>query len=385
MQDAIEQVRAELGPAACILHSRRIRSRLDQLLGRRGILEVVAAKEAAVPSRFQKEPARPLGLIDDLPSESNRQQTASTCPSETPTFESFLSIHTNSGGHLKSSNEGISRSLTEHLQRAGFSPEDCLMLGADEEPSGSQGALSDEAMRAAWTTCCERLCQSIKTRGALKVQPRRSNTPFVAVFVGPTGVGKTTTLAKLAAHFYLQQQLRIGFITVDTYRVAAIEQLRTYASIIDAPLEVVATPAEMRQACERLADVDLILVDTGGNCPKDEQRLEELREILPAAKADEIVLVMSSVCSASAFRRAVEAYGVLGISSLVLTKLDEADGFGQIWQPMLESHLPLRYVTDGQDVPRDIAIAQAPAVTWEMLGGLPAGMEVSVPEEVRDA
>ena len=118
--------------------------------------------------------------------------------------------------------------------------------------------------------------------------------------VGPTGVGKTTTIAKLAANFRLREKRRVGLITVDTYRIAAVEQLRTYAEIIDLPMQVVSAPGEMREAVDRMADLDLVLLDTAGRSPQDEIKLQELKAFLDEADADEVHLVLSSVSSASA-------------------------------------------------------------------------------------
>ena len=116
--------------------------------------------------------------------------------------------------------------------------------------------------------------------------------------VGPTGVGKTTTTAKLAAHFRLHEHRRVGLITVDTYRIAAVEQLRTYADIIDLPMEVASTPDEMRQAIGRLADLDLILMDTAGRSPRDEVQIQELKSLLVEAQPDEVHLVLSCASGA---------------------------------------------------------------------------------------
>ena len=105
----------------------------------------------------------------------------------------------------------------------------------------------------------------------------------LAALVGPTGVGKTTTIAKLAANFRLKEKRRVGLITVDTYRIAAVEQLRTYADIIDLPMHVVSTPREMRETVERMSHLDLILLDTAGRSPKDEVRIQELKAFLSEA------------------------------------------------------------------------------------------------------
>ena len=112
--------------------------------------------------------------------------------------------------------------------------------------------------------------------------------------VGPTGVGKTTTIAKLAANYRLREKKRVGLITVDTYRIAAVEQLRTYADIIDLPMEVVSTPREMREAVARMRNLDLVLMDTAGRSPRDEIKIQELRSLLAEAEADEVHLVLSA-------------------------------------------------------------------------------------------
>ena len=116
----------------------------------------------------------------------------------------------------------------------------------------------------------------------------------VVALVGPTGVGKTTTIAKLAANFRLRENRKVGLITVDTYRIAAVEQLRTYADIIDLPMEVVRTPREMREAVARMRSLDLVLMDTAGRSPRDEVNIQELKSILAEAKPAEVHLVLSA-------------------------------------------------------------------------------------------
>ncbi len=121
----------------------------------------------------------------------------------------------------------------------------------------------------------------------------------MVALVGPTGVGKTTTIAKLAANFRLRDGIRMGLVTVDTYRIAAVEQLRTYAEIIDLPMKVVTSPREMRRALEELQGLDLILIDTAGRSPRDELKIQELKSLLNEAQVDEVHLVLSLTVAAS--------------------------------------------------------------------------------------
>jgi flagellar biosynthesis protein FlhF len=175
--------------------------------------------------------------------------------------------------------------------------------------------------------------------------------------VGPTGVGKTTTIAKLAANFRLRDRHNVGLITVDTYRIAAVEQLRTYADIIDLPMEVVSTPREMREAVCRLSHLDLVLMDTAGRSPRDELKLQELKTMLSEAAADEVHLVLSATAGAHALKKTARHFADVGTTGLILTKLDEAIGLGNLLPLLRGCDLPMSYVTNGQKVPDDIQAA----------------------------
>jgi flagellar biosynthesis protein FlhF len=190
----------------------------------------------------------------------------------------------------------------------------------------------------------------------------------LVALVGPTGVGKTTTIAKLAANFRLREQRRVGLITVDTYRIAAVEQLRTYADIIDLPMEVVATPREMHQAVARMADLDLILMDTAGRSPRDDVQIQELKGLLAEAAPDEVHLVLSSVASARCLANTAQQFAPVGTTALVLTKLDEAASLGNLLPLARSCGLPLSYLTNGQNVPDDIAAADAGRLARTIVG-----------------
>jgi flagellar biosynthesis protein FlhF len=213
----------------------------------------------------------------------------------------------------------------------------------------SPGQLADTASTMALLTAL--LEQRISCDRALApVAGRRQ----IAMVVGPTGVGKTTTLAKLAGSLGVQQGCRLGLITVDTYRVAAVEQLRTYAEIIDLPMRVVANAAEMQEALDSLLDCDLVLIDTAGRSPHDDRRLTELNQLIEAARPDHVYLVLSLASGANALRATAERFAAVRPTSLVFTKLDEAAGCGGLLSAARDIGLPVSYFTTGQEVPRDI-------------------------------
>jgi len=181
-----------------------------------------------------------------------------------------------------------------------------------------------------------------------------SSRPFTLALVGPTGVGKTTTIAKLAATYTLAQSLRVGLITTDTYRIAAVEQLATYAEIIGVPLKVVTSAAEMREAMESYADLDVVLIDTAGRSPKDTARLEELRTLLDAAHPTETHLVLSGASSEPVLIEAARRFAVLGTDRVIFTKLDEAVTYGVILNVASRVGARLSFITTGQEVPDQI-------------------------------
>src|SRR5690606_6121989 len=183
--------------------------------------------------------------------------------------------------------------------------------------------------------------------------------PQIVALIGPTGVGKTTTVAKLAANLKLRENQKVGLITIDTYRIAAIDQLKKYAEIINAPLSVVSHPAEIKDAIARMADHDFILIDTAGRSPRDAVKLKELRAFLEAAAPDEVHLVLSTVCGLDSLKLALERFSGVRADRLIFTKLDEAAEVGVVLNVVAETKLPLSYLTHGQDVPNDIDVAAA--------------------------
>lgn len=178
--------------------------------------------------------------------------------------------------------------------------------------------------------------------------------PKVAAFIGPTGVGKTTTIAKLAANFKIREGKKVGMITIDTFRIAAVDQLKIYAEIIDVPLQVVLTAGELRAAIDSMKDFDIILLDTAGRSQNDRLRIGQLSGFLKAAQPDEIHLVMAANSNRSAIISTLERFLQLGVNRIIMTKLDEATACGAVLNVAAVGKLPISYVTTGQDVPDDI-------------------------------
>lgn len=193
--------------------------------------------------------------------------------------------------------------------------------------------------------------------------------PSVVALVGPTGVGKTTTLAKLAASLKLRHGKQIGLITCDTYRIAAVEQLRTYANIIGLPLKVVMSPAEIGQAIESLDECDAVLIDTPGRSQHDRDRLGELCAFCEAASPDETHLVLSTTVSPAVLARTAERFVALDPDRVILTKLDEAVGLGSVLGVLRSLGRPVSYVTTGQEVPDHIELANGDRLARAILDG----------------
>ncbi|MRR05584.1 MAG: flagellar biosynthesis protein FlhF [Deltaproteobacteria bacterium] len=211
----------------------------------------------------------------------------------------------------------------------------------------------------------EALESTVKCSGPIRL--KKSGTKIVAL-VGPTGVGKTTTIAKLAALYTVGRKAKIALVTIDTFRVGAVEQLKTYSRIMGVPLEVASTPKDLEKALAAHTDKDLILIDTVGRSPKDKETIEGLRSMLDSSFTIETHLCVAATTRERELRGIVESFKALPISRLLFTKLDESSSFGSIVNLQIENKLPLSYFTRGQRVPEDIEPASGKKVAELILG-----------------
>jgi flagellar biosynthesis protein FlhF len=178
------------------------------------------------------------------------------------------------------------------------------------------------------------------------------------LFAGPTGVGKTTSIAKIAASQSLWAERRVVLMTADTYRIAAVEQLRTYAKILGVPIEITADPKEISGALKKHRDADLILLDTAGRSHYDDGRLAKLRILHDAFKPDAVHLVMASNVKYRDMLGIIDRMGIVPLSAILFTKLDETASYGTILNVLKDFSLPASFFTNGQNVPNDIEVAR---------------------------
>ena len=417
MQQALDVVRRELGPDAVILHTREIpqprflkwrrTSQRVEVTAGTGVNVRTPAARAVQPAAVASPPKAP---VDDggVSLEIDLSRTAAPevfapspellspppVPTREPVTERELpSVVSQPSGSQAADSSPISSQLrsieqmvkslsqTAAARRSDEVPSDLFHLYAELIDGEVEDTLAQEMVCRLKAECADeelqdvqlakaRLSQMVQNElhcsGPIRVTPGQRRT---VALVGPTGVGKTTTIAKLAANFRLRDGIRMGLVTVDTYRIAAVEQLRTYAEIIDLPMKVVTSPLEMRRAMDELSGLDLVLIDTAGRSPRDEPKIQELQNFLLEAKVDEVHLVMSLVASARSLETTARQFAVAGTTSVILTKLDEAAGMGALLSAARKIEAPVSYLTTGQDVPDDIETAEAERMARLVLGG----------------
>lgn len=196
--------------------------------------------------------------------------------------------------------------------------------------------------------------------------------PKVVFFIGPTGVGKTTTIAKIASKYKVEEEKKVAFVTADTYRIAATEQLHIYANILDAPMSIVYSAEELNQSIEKFNDYDLIFVDTAGFSHRNETQRMDTKNLIDGLDEQynyEVFLVLSATTKYKDLLEIVDSYQEIAKYKLIFTKLDETTSYGNLLNVRLYSGAELSYMTTGQNVPDDIEEFNSQRIVKQLLGG----------------
>jgi flagellar biosynthesis protein FlhF len=383
MAAALAEVKRDLGRDAVILQTRSFRKGgLLGVIGGKPMWEVTATPHINLPSRVPrgqylsvKDPARSGGA---QPLTSERPEPAAVPERAAPP---------------RLPDQGVSQQISEIRNML----ETVLSQQRPTPPSEVSPVLSDaqtellrrdveegiatDLMRELQGTLSAR---ELSDRGAIRrkllelvemriptvgsdSQVSATDGAKVIALIGPTGVGKTTTIAKLAANLKLRENKRVGLITVDTYRIAAVDQLRTYAEIIEVPIHPVLTAGELHQGIHAMRDLDVVLIDTAGRSQNDQLRLNQLRGFLSAAHPDEVHLLVSATANCRCAKSTLERFVPLGANRIIISKLDEAETPGMILS-ITGAKVPLSYVTTGQDVPDDISVVDTKRLAQWIVG-----------------
>ena len=358
-QEALLKIKNELGPDAVVLSTRKLRS------GRVPLFEVTAAvderpegprvKPLPLPAEAaQAAPATEETLASVLRREMEEIKAllAETATRPFP-YGEFMEMKEmldtffdTMGFQRKEKLSGALLKIYHHMVSIGVSRSRAFLLVSTLNRNLPAVDLQDEEG-------LYRVAEKLLAR-SIGLSYRSAERKRICAFVGPTGAGKTTTLAKIAARSALEEKLKVGLITTDTYRIAAVEQLKTYARIMEIPIEVVPDKTAFRRALAKLSDRDLVLVDTPGKSSVEPGYIDKLRDLFQLENPVETNLLLPLTSSQDNLAENLARFKPVGYQSIIFTKLDESRHFGMIYNVIDQERKPVSYVTNGQNVPQDI-------------------------------
>ncbi|MGL4655909.1 MAG: flagellar biosynthesis protein FlhF [Sarcina sp.] len=360
MNEAMRQIRQELGADAVIVSERKVRQAgIKGIFGKK-MIEVTAAKDnkKKKASSFKQSNFREDKSEDEV---LNALKVAMAKNADIKKETVVKEVYT------PPKKEVLERSLHNEVKEM----KAILNKIAKVEDEGLKKLLKDEdVIEEIIEKVFEGTSDDCVAKGRLEnlLSVEKSNLEGVTVLVGPTGVGKTTTIAKLAGRLSLIENKKVGLITVDTYRIGAVEQLKTYAQIMNIPFEVVINIQEMESAIESMKECDVVLIDTTGRSSKNIMQISELRAFVEKANPKNISLVVSATTKNKDLKLIIDAYRQLDYKDVIVTKLDETSSNGTILNIAYLARKPLRYMTTGQGVPNDIETCLKENIISELLG-----------------
>ncbi len=365
MQAAMAQIKEEMGEDALIIATRRIPKAPRDPYGK----DLFQIEAAPPPSPAPSPDFAGLAGRDRPAKDDEMERITARFAGREPSFPARTK-----GGSWESVQADLG-SLRELLFWAQFNDDTKELIGGDREAMKVYsrlitGGLSEKRARYFLRKAMENPSDDASdfTLRVLKglietletVNPftsRKKDGPVHAAFVGPTGVGKTTTIAKLAAYIGLKRKKKVGLVSVDSYRIGAVEQLKTYSAIIGLPCIPAFTAEDLKKALAKLSGMDVVLIDTAGQSHLDTQRMTAMKNMLAAVPDIETHLVISASMERMDMREAVTCFTMLSPSSYVFSKVDETRRSGRVIDQMLDHRLPLSFITNGQEVPEDLIVA----------------------------
>lgn len=378
MPEAMKMIRAELGSDAVILNSKVVQTRGFFGLFRKKNFEVIAAIDSEVPKNQTMQPkeknkkpavidikSEPISIKQDIPKPVNTQQAKEPSESAPELVKEMKELR----AAIKELSVDSSpypaplQEINQMLIDQGIDPsirKEMMTTLMEKWYMTSDKASFEEVKK--WTKECMASVISGVEYGGLTFQKKYINV------VGPTGVGKTTTIAKIAADSMLKDKKKIAFITTDTFRIAAIEQLKTYAKILSAPVEVCYSFDDFKKAKEAYKDYDVIFIDTAGRNFRNEKYIDDLNDLIHFSNDMETFLVLSLTSKMSDMKVIYEQFSKIAISKFIFTKVDETANYGAMVNLIADSAIGVAYLTNGQNVPDDIVVATPALITNTILG-----------------
>lgn len=390
--EAIIKAKEEMGNSAVVLNIKTIKHRGISRLFKKDIVEVTAALEEM--QNTGNIPTKSINIaVDDkyksvqnAYSMENNQEKASVIEEKLNNLQSMLEnrMQTNKESVNPSSDSDIKELQLEEEKEENSINIKFLKLVynqlldnevnekyANQIIGEIQSSLKREAsVDSILAAVYQKIVLKIGQPKAIELEEDKNKIVF---FVGPTGVGKTTTIAKLASYFKIEKKMKVALITLDTYRIAAVEQLRTYAGILDIPLQVVYTIEELNLAISMFSDCDIILIDTAGRSHRNNEQCAEIMHLIEDCKVNEntvkeVYLVLSAATKYIDLIKINEAFNAIKKYNIIFTKLDETTCLGNILNMKLKTGVAISYVTSGQVVPDDIGILDPQKIARSLLG-----------------
>ncbi len=366
MPEAMKRIRAELGNDAVILHSKVIYKGGFLGLFKKRNIEVLAAidpslSETPIPQQPKKREVRNPVLI--------KQPITNTKSIDEASMSKRVSDFPDIAKQLDEINQNV-QAFGDKSNNVSFSiPTPITKVVNQLDKQEIDPTIKNRMVKelvAKWYAAGENVAESDVFKWAQQLLLGEiSSYSFGEVslakkyinVIGPTGVGKTTTLAKIAANIILKKQKTVGFITTDTYRIGAIEQLKTYANILDVPLEVCYSMEDFEQATKKLESCDVILIDTAGRNFRNKKYVEDLMQVVDYKREMETLLVLSLTAKQRDLEEIYQQFSAIEIDSFVFTKLDETSSYGAMINLIVSCQKGVAYITTGQNVPDDIVPA----------------------------